>query len=102
MDALKVGDVIVPQVGRLVLVNYRNVIVSDEGECVVEAIRHFGPGAEDDHFTSGVVVDVRPLLGGNYNPAAAVYTLALSGDFAPEYIHTGLTAIRHLNKTYVG
>jgi hypothetical protein len=58
MDALKVGDVIVPQVGRLVLVNYRNVIVSDEGECVVEAIRHFGPGAEDDHFTAPFSVGI--------------------------------------------
>jgi hypothetical protein len=101
-QALKVGDVVILVEGKSALKDYRNVIaIPANMECVIEVIRHFGPGSEDDHFTAGVVIDVRQLLGGNYDATAPLITVAVSGDFAPEYIHWGLTAVRRMTKTYV-
>jgi hypothetical protein len=101
----KVGDVFILQAGKSVIEQGKGVVVTvepDNKEVVIEAIRTFKPGAEDDHFESGIVLDVSPLLvSGEYDHDAPLYTIAASGDFRSEFVQPNITITRHMRKTFV-
>lgn len=102
MKKIKEGDVVILKTQSRALVNRKDLVtIEAPKECVVEAVRPFVRGPEDDHFGEGEVADVRPLLAGEYDPTAPIHTIALSGDFEPTLIHEVLPIIRRMKKTYV-
>jgi hypothetical protein len=96
------GDVIILPKQTRVLVNRQIQWTTDvDKECVVEAARIHEPGLRTDHFGIGEVMDCRPLLAGQYDPTAPLFTVALRGDFDPTLLTQGLKVIRRLQKTYI-
>lgn len=100
---LKVGDVVALPLGAIVLHNRSNVISIDRvAEYVVEGVRGFEAGSEDDHFTPGSVIDLRELApGGIYDSAMPILTVAIAGDFREEYIQRNLSVLYTMRKTFV-
>lgn len=97
------GDVIELPPGTTVLVNRKTLMTIDVAqECIVEASRFHEPGLRTDHFSPGEVVDVRPLLAGEYNYRAPLYSIALSGDFSESLIvkNQPLKVIKRMRKVY--
>lgn len=105
MAGFKIGDVFVLQAGKSILEKGKKgviIVEPDSKECVIVGVRHFEAGPEDDHFTPGVVLDVRPLLvSGEYDHDAPTYTIAAEGDFRAEFIQSGITITRHMRQTFV-
>ncbi len=100
---VEIGDVIDLKQNWSVVKEYRAVVVLDQNvRCVVEDVRGFDAGREDDHFEKGVLVDARALHAADekYDPAGALYTFALSGDFNPKYIHTDIEVSKKMIKTF--
>jgi hypothetical protein len=101
---LRVGDVFVLMPAKSVLERGKGLTVSgpDARECVIEAIRPFKPGAEDDHFEDGMVIDCSPLMtDGSYDHDAPMYTIAVAGDFREDFIQRGIVVIRHMRRTFI-
>lgn len=102
VETFKIGDIVVLSGGSVVLESRANLIVlSEDVRAVVEAIRHFSPGSEDDHFTEGTVLDLRALVDGAYSAKEPILTIALSGDFEESFIHRDLKPVGHLTKTFI-
>jgi hypothetical protein len=103
MAELKIGDVVALPLGAIVLQNRSSVIQIDrEAEYVIESVRHFEAGSEDDHFTPGSVIDLRELAsGGLYDAEMPLLTVAFAGDFREEYIQRNLSVLYSLRKTFV-
>lgn len=99
----KVGDVVSLPLDTVVLRNRSDLHKIDHvAEYVVESVRHFQPGSEDDHFTLGVVVDLRELAAGSiYDNAMPILTVAISGDFREEYIQPNLEVLYSMRRTFV-
>lgn len=97
------GDVVTLPANSKVLLNRAEIWTTQaEKDVVVEAARQIDPGLRSDHFKDGEVIDCRPLNDdGTYNPQAPLYTVALSGDFAPELIVRLGDVTKKLKKTYV-